>query len=848
MFHPIAASQSNGNPQVYFDCNATTPTLPQAAEAAFNAMRWAFGNPSSTHMAGLQAKNILETTRRLAAKSIQAETPSNIVFTSGATEGIQIAVFSAFQDSLRQFRLAGTLARPKILYGSTEHKAVPQALEHWAKVLGLPFDILAIPVDKSGLLDLEFVKIHLPQTALLCTMAVNNETGIIAPLDELNLLVSTQAAQLGKCLWLVDCVQALGKIPLDLSKSAISYAAFSGHKLYAPKGIGFLYVKKEAPCAPLIVGGGQERGLRSGTENLPGVAALGQILSLMLEGGTEAGIAAGNSVFANEATLKFYRDKLANALKTSFPNVVFNAPFASAVATTLNFAVPGFSSPELLDLFDAVGMRVSSGSACSSGKAKSSYVLDAMGLPEWQSANALRLSFGPATSSDEIDRGCHAIAEAAAALRSSCVLPREFGIAPEVADGLLHFKFESANTWLYVNKKSHSCVVIDPLPEISERLLQFLQCQKLKVLAVLDTHSHADHLSCRPAIAELLRSEGLLADGNTPNELGFWHNTKVQLPNGPLVPALLLSADDQVFLAQIPTPGHTSDSVCYVVVDQSIHSTQAARQDTTPDTRPDTRPDTKPDTKPENLRFAFCGDTVLSGGLGRTNFDSSSPLALLTSLQLFNSCFAPHTVLCPAHDYDSSFATTWQTEKDRNPLLQHAVDPVMGSRYDFFVSEKAKLDSGLAALEVQFQGIVCGIVNQSCSSETPVSIQSDDFKERVKIYKEHLWIIDVREPFEVTAFKSLATLGVAAPVRNVPLSRFVNLIAELLQSPEGKKRPLLFICRSGTRSLFAAQSIRRLGFENAWSIEGGMAYGCDALAPRCIQPQNASGNDLDFVI
>ena len=215
-------------------------------------------------------------------------------------------------------------------------------------------------------------------------MAVNNETGVIQnlPAIEKILLQSNSNA-----LWLVDCVQALGKTELNLNAHRIDYAAFSGHKLYAPKGIGFLYVRKNAPFVPLIVGGGQEKGLRSGTENLPGVAALGAVLEQLLD--------SKGKVFQPHQRLVEFRERLAQELKRAFPKVQFNSPFENSVPTTLNFSVPGLSSAELLDLFDSAGLRLSAGSACSSGSAKPSHVLDAMGVPLVRSESALDSPSGP---------------------------------------------------------------------------------------------------------------------------------------------------------------------------------------------------------------------------------------------------------------------------------------------------------------------------------------------------------------------------------------------------------------------------------------------------------------------
>lgn len=377
---------------LYLDSNATTHVLPAAVHAATQAMGEQFGNPSSSHSHGLVAKALLEQTRASAAKVIGAG-DGHVVFNSGATEGIQTAVLSA----LRAIgpRLAGQAQL--LVYGATEHKAVPQALEHWNSVLGLGLELRALPVDRCGQHNLQMLTAWLPQTALLCTMAANNETGVVTNLTAIQRLLAQTESQ---ALWLVDCVQALGKVDLDLQHSRIDYAAFSGHKLYAPKGTGMLYVRRGAPFTPLMSGGGQEGGMRSGTENMPGIAALGAVLDALRRGDT----------FANHATLRGYRDLLEESLRRAFPAIVFNAPLDHSLPTTLNFSVHGITSQAMLDVFDAAGLRVSAGSACSSAKAAPSYVLEAMGLPAWRTMSAVRLSIGALASRQLVDAACVAIA------------------------------------------------------------------------------------------------------------------------------------------------------------------------------------------------------------------------------------------------------------------------------------------------------------------------------------------------------------------------------------------------------------------------------------------------------
>ena len=386
---------------IYLDSNATNPVLAAAVDAAKQAMEQDFGNPSSTHQAGLRAKAVLEAVRTKAARVLGAG-DGRLMFNSGATEGIHTAVLSALV-ALRERRSRGQRIGRWLLCGATEHKAVPESLAHWNRLLGLGLEILELPVDGAGRHDLSRLHAVAPECALVCTMAANNETGVISDLAGIE---GVLAAADSPAYWLVDGVQALGKLPLNLAATRIDYAPFSGHKLYAPKGIGMLYVRAGAPFTPLMVGGGQEAGWRSGTENMAGVAALGAVLD-----GLEH-----KRTLRDPDELSGMRDQLADALRAAFPGLQFNTPFDKALPTTLNFSVPGRASAELLALFDAAGIHVSAGSACSSGQATPSHVLQAMHLPRSRSASAIRMSFGPLVDTATIVAACDAITRCGAAM------------------------------------------------------------------------------------------------------------------------------------------------------------------------------------------------------------------------------------------------------------------------------------------------------------------------------------------------------------------------------------------------------------------------------------------------
>lgn len=481
--------------EIYLDANATTPVLPQARAAAISAMAEAFGNPSSIHGSGLKARAVLDQARA-AARRVLGVPSGQLLFTSGATEGIQTAVLSAL-CSLRARREAGEAIPPAVLYGATEHKAVPEALKHWNTVLGLGLELVAIPVGRDGRHDLRWLAERIGDAGLVATMAANNETGVISDLDGIGRQVRASGA-----LWLVDGVQALGKLPLDLEARGIDYAPFSGHKLYAPKGVGLLYVREGAPFTPLLAGGGQEAALRSGTENMVGIAALGAVLAAL----------ESSDAFAPPAELYRRRDRLAAALREAFPEIRFNAPFDTSLPTTLNVSVPGLGAKLLLDVFDAAGLRVSGGSACGAGKARPSDVLQAMGLPAWQAASAVRLSFGAADEMSTIDEACRRIRACGDALRATCQLPAP-GQAPAAPERLTRWVVDGACCYIVADARTRRCVVIDPQPALVGRLAQWMRCRDLALCAVLHTH--------RPDGPASQAADSLLGDKGAVDAVGW---------------------------------------------------------------------------------------------------------------------------------------------------------------------------------------------------------------------------------------------------------------------------------------------------------------------------------------
>jgi cysteine sulfinate desulfinase/cysteine desulfurase-like protein/rhodanese-related sulfurtransferase len=524
---------------IYLDANATSKVLPAAASAALEAMQACFGNPSSSHATGLRARAVLDDVRARARRVLGAHT-GRVLFTSGATEGIQTAVLSAL-CAVRERQTAGEACGELLVYGATEHKAVSESLAHWNRLLGTGLTLCALPVDGQGRHRLDLLRELAPRAAMVCTMAANNETGVISDLDGIAAVLWEQAAHAPRALWMVDCVQALGKLPLALAGSRIDYAPFSGHKLYAPKGIGMLYVREGAPYTPLMIGGGQEAGQRSGTENMAGIAALGAVLAALEEGGS----------FRSHAEMAAMRERLARALREAFPGIVFNTPCELSLPTTLNFAVPDMASKELLDLFDAAGVRVSAGSACSAAKAAPSYVLEAMGLPAWRTSGAVRLSFGPLANEEFIDEACARIRCCGQAARHPKLAPSAFDGARR---GLLQLSGEGRHGWILFDLEQGVCVAIDPPAGMAARLAAQIRDSGLRLLAVLGTGFEAIAGDAR---AVLRASLGL--DAGEPGALGWpaadddndaGAVTMLTLADGSIAPALAFGNEVLARVAQ----------------------------------------------------------------------------------------------------------------------------------------------------------------------------------------------------------------------------------------------------------------------------------------------------------
>ena len=741
----------DANQQIYLDANATTPVLSDIADVVSHTMQVCFGNPSSSHITGIQAKHLLEQTRTKAREVIGA-TDGDILFTSGATEGIQTAVVSTLIAAKNH-----QIENPVLLYGATEHKAVPNTLKHWNNVLDINARVLAIPVDKNGILDLEFIREHAANALMICTMAVNNETGVFQDLTAIERVIRSENNNVA---WMVDCVQALGKTNLALSETTIDYAPFSGHKLYAPKGIGVLYIRKGSAYTPFIAGGGQESGMRSGTENLPGIAGLNKLFSLLLD--------KQNQTFKPLEQLHDYRKQLHAALLDTFGSITFNHSFEHSVPTTLNFAVNELTSKEVMDLFDAAGIRVSGGSACSSG-ANRSFVLDAMGASNWQSENAIRMSFGPAASQQEIDFACEKIRSLKPILEANCLVVSD-STSPQqevCAIGLTQLRHQAACCWLYVDCDKNA-VVIDPIIELIPRMAKIVATQGLTVQAIIDTHNHQERLSARCLLTKELAERYVT---NEIDELGW--------PEGSATIEL-----SGVRLTKIATPGHSEDSVSYLLAD----------------------------TQSGEVSYCFCGDLILPGGLGNTAISGGDAAKMAQSLKQLAMAITDSTVICSGHDYQQCFAMDWHAQKATTPLLAKLLNEQVSD--DEFVELKQQADEQKHAESHS----LCGYV-ETLESAPMKQLAATDAK--AMLDDKATYLIDTREPYEHGA-NNLAELFTVADskVINIPLSRMANAI---VQGQLDKAHNYILVCRSGNRSKQAANNLSQLGFENVYNLNGGLA-------------------------
>ncbi|WP_242355206.1 MULTISPECIES: cysteine desulfurase family protein [Anaeromyxobacter] len=359
---------------IYLDHNAITPMRPEAI-AAVRAALEVFGNPSSVHAAGRAARDVLDRARGQVAAALGAA-PADLVFTSGATESAALAI--------RGVLARAPAGRRRLVVTAVEHPCVlslARALER----TGTPLTV--VPVDRRGLVDPERFRAALgADVALACAMRANNETGVLLPVPDL-----AHAAREAGVLFFCDAVQAIGKIPLDVRTLGADLVALTGQKFGGPRGAGALWVTPGLPLAPLS-GGEQERGLRPGTENLPGIAGLGAAI--------EAACAAREEEAAGIGAL---RDRLEAGLLTAVPRARVNGADAPRLPGTASVTFQGCDAEALLMAMDVEGLCASAGSACHSGSTTPSGVLLALGLSEAEARSTIRFSLGWTTTAADVD-------------------------------------------------------------------------------------------------------------------------------------------------------------------------------------------------------------------------------------------------------------------------------------------------------------------------------------------------------------------------------------------------------------------------------------------------------------
>ena len=369
----------------YFDHNATAPVAPEVLRTLAETLSEVYGNPSSIHYFGQKARQQVEAARRQVAERLGCS-PREIVFTSGGTESDNLAVFGTIR-----FGTIRTQSRSHIVTTAIEHPAVLSACARLEKD-GHPVTYLR--PNSRGQIEPNSVHDALrPETALVSVMHANNETGVIQPIEEIAAITRKAAVLLH-----VDGVQAFGKIGFELSADLYS---LSGHKFGAPKGVGALYIRKGVVLDPILYGGRHERERRAGTENVPGIVALGQATTLTYDATAIADL----------------RDRLEAGVLARVPAASVNGNGTTRIPNTTNIRFDGIEGEAMTIALDLRGFAVSSGSACSSGAVEPSHVLLAMGLTPEQARSSVRFSLGPSNTAEEVDALIEAVAESTMHLR-----------------------------------------------------------------------------------------------------------------------------------------------------------------------------------------------------------------------------------------------------------------------------------------------------------------------------------------------------------------------------------------------------------------------------------------------
>ena len=363
--------------RIYLDHNATTPVDRLAAEAMMRALEHLFGNASSVHYYGQQAKAAIDDARSSVGALIGAE-PAEVIFTSGGTEADNFAI-RGVAEALEP------TGRKHLITSGIEHEAVLNTFKALAK---RGWRTTVLPLDASGIVSADRLREALTDdTALVSLMHANNEIGTIQPIAELATIAHARGA-----LFHTDAVQSAGKIPVNVRALGVDLLALSAHKFYGPKGIGALWVKRGVRLSPFLSGGKQERNRRAGTENVAGAIGMGVAAGLAMQ-----------KMAAEAGRLAALRDRLENGILSSVPNTEVNGSREARVPNTTNISFDRIEAESLLIALDLEGVAVSTGSACSSGTLEPSHVLKAMNLSSHRAQNSIRFSLGASNTEEQID-------------------------------------------------------------------------------------------------------------------------------------------------------------------------------------------------------------------------------------------------------------------------------------------------------------------------------------------------------------------------------------------------------------------------------------------------------------
>ncbi len=383
-------TQTDSQPGIYLDNNATTRVDPAVVEAMLPFFTEQFGNPSSLHRFGDRVGRALKTARGQVRTLLGAELDSEIIFTSCGTESNSTAVLSALKTQP---------GRREIITTAVEHPAIRSLCEHLEKE---GYKVHYLGVDAKGRLDMQqYMDLLSHRVALVSVMWANNETGTLFPVEEM-----AELARSAGVTFHTDAVQAVGKVPIDLKETSIDMLSLSGHKLHAPKGIGVLYLRRGTRFRPLLRGGHQERGRRAGTENSASIVALGVASEL-----------ASAHMVDEKTRVRALRDRLEQGILAAVPNCFVTGDPGNRLPNTANIAFEYIEGEAILLLLNRLGIAASSGSACTSGSLEPSHVMRAMGIPFTAAHGTVRFSLSRETTAEEIDRVVAAVPPVVAQLR-----------------------------------------------------------------------------------------------------------------------------------------------------------------------------------------------------------------------------------------------------------------------------------------------------------------------------------------------------------------------------------------------------------------------------------------------